>query len=133
MTRACDVCGVKYEAKRLASRFCSPACRKRHQRNPQSAAPVVLPVIGDPGAVDGPVLSATRADLHAAGRLGGPLGQAALLLAGRLDRSEREPGTSLAALVREHRAALAEAVRGAKRAVDPVDELRARRDSRRAG
>jgi hypothetical protein len=79
------------------------------------------------------VMAATEAELDSVGRLETPLGQAALVLAVRLEASHREPGTALAALVREHRAALAEAMRGARVAADPVDELRARRDRKRAG
>lgn len=131
MHRSCDFCGVEYEAKRAASRFCSAVCRKRNQRAPRQAA-VAAPVRLDLPPPGGSALTAaTNAELEAAGRAESALGRAALLLAARLDASEREPGTALAALIREHRAALAEAVRGAKAAADPVDELRARRDRKR--
>jgi hypothetical protein len=77
--------------------------------------------------------AATRAELDAAGRAGTSEGQKALLLARRLDDGVRDTGMGLAAVMRAHSAALAEAVRGAAVAADPVDELRARRDQKRAG
>lgn len=130
--RRCDVCNESYEAKRLNSRFCSAKCRKRNQRNPASppAPPTPLPAV----TVDeDSILTTTRAELEAAGRLGTPLGQVAVRLAARLDADLRESGMGVAAIVREHRATLAEAVKGAQAAADPVDELRERRDRRRAG
>jgi hypothetical protein len=75
----------------------------------------------------------TRAELKTAGRLGTSLGKVALKLAARLDADVRESGMGVAAIVREHSRVLAEAVKGAHIAADPVDELRARRDSKRAG
>ena len=134
MHRACDYCGAEYEAKHPSSRFCTAVCRKRNQRNPRPAPVATHPSVAnlpDPGGSG--LTDATRVELGAAGRLDSALGRAALLLAQRLDVSDREPGTALAALIREHRAALAEAVRGAKAAADPVDELRARRDRKRTG
>jgi hypothetical protein len=79
------------------------------------------------------LLAATLAELDAAERTGTALGQTALLLARRLDAAGREPGMGMAALARQYEATLAAAVKGAARAVDPVDELRERRDRRRAG
>jgi hypothetical protein len=71
--------------------------------------------------------------LDEAGRAGTSEGQKALLLARRLDDGVRDTGMGLAAVMRAHSAALAEAVRGATVAADPVDELRARRDQKRVG
>ncbi len=76
---------------------------------------------------------ATVAVLAAAGRTETPSGQSALALARRIDGSGQESGAGLASLVREHRAALADALRDvAVVAVDPVDELRAARERKRA-
>jgi hypothetical protein len=68
-----------------------------------------------------------------AGRLDTPLGQAAMLLSRRLDAAVREPGMGMAALVREHRVTLEEALKGAQSAASPLNELMARRDRKRAG
>lgn len=134
MHRACDFCSIEYEAKHPSSRFCTAVCRKRNQRSPRQPPAVAPPVLAELPAPGGTALTdATRAELTAAGRVDSALGRAALLLAQRLDASEREPGTALAALIREHRAARSEALRGAKAAADPVDELRARRDRKRTG
>lgn len=128
--RSCDVCGRTYDAKRPSSRFCGATCRKRHQRSPGVAAvpaPTVL------AAAPGGLHAATHAELEAADRLETALGAAALALASRVDSGSAEQGSAFAALVREHRAALAEALRGANPAANPLDELKARRDRKRAG
>jgi hypothetical protein len=92
---------------------------------PAAAAPAVVDV-------DGAVAVSTLAELEAAGRSGTALGQAALLLARRLDGSGRETGASVAALSRQHAAALAAVLAGAKSAPDALDELRTRRERKRA-
>jgi anti-sigma-K factor RskA len=71
---------------------------------------------------------ATLNELTEAGQVASASGQAALLLARRLDSQLTETGSSVAAMVREHRAALADALKGAKAEVNPLDELRARRE-----
>lgn len=129
----CDVCGEPFVAARENARFCSAKCRKRHSRNPDAGGPSVIsatPQVLDGG---GSIEEATRAQLDAVGRVGSPLGQIALLLARRLDENRRESGMGVAAVVREHTRVLADAVRGAAVAADPVDEVRERRDRKRAG
>jgi hypothetical protein len=79
------------------------------------------------------VEAATEAVLVAAGRAGSPEGQSALVLARRIDASAGETGGGLAALVKQHGATLADAVKGAGVAVSRLDELRARRERNRAG
>ena len=51
------------------------------------------------------------------------LGQAALLLARGLDAPSFDTGSSISALVREHRATLTAAVGAGTRAQDPLDQL----------
>ena len=75
---------------------------------------------------------ATADELAVAGRLNTAAGVSALLLAVRLDTTTADTGSSIAALVREHRAALAKAVEGAATIADPVDELRRLRDAKRS-
>jgi hypothetical protein len=82
---------------------------------------------------EGPVCAKSRATLEAAGRLDTWEGAVALQLAARLDAQVREGGMGVAAIVREHRASMEEALKGASVAADPLDELRERRDRRRAG
>ena len=81
----------------------------------------------------GSVANLTRSELETAGRLETALGQSALAIAVRIDAADTEAGSAMAALVREHRAALAEALKGAYAVANPLDELRARRDRKRAG
>lgn len=73
--------------------------------------------------------SATMAELAEVGRVDSPAGQCALVLAKRIDMGQ-ESGAGLAALVREHRAALAEAMQDRESGPSPVDMLRARRQAR---
>ena len=71
-----------------------------------------------------------RAELEGVGRLETSLGQAALVLAQRIE-GVRESGSAVASLTREMRATLVEATRGAKaqesRLESYRDELAARR------
>ena len=124
MKLTCESCRMQFEASRSSARFCSGRCRMRAQRT--SVSPPT-----DPGGLT----EATRAELEAAGRLRSASGAAAMLLAQRLDAPTPDTGAAIAALVREHRAAIADAVHIARVAGDPVeklrDELRARRESKR--
>lgn len=73
--------------------------------------------------------AATRATLDEAGRADSPAGVSALLLAAKLDLGG-DTGSAMAALAKQHLAALEEALKDAPRAEDRVDELRARRAKR---
>lgn len=131
MDRNCDVCKTVYMAKRPSSKYCSDRCRKRAQRGPsQPFAP--LAVVEFVAPAEGSLTAATLAELTEADRLNSSLGQAALLLARRLDGGGMDTGSSVAALVREHRATLADAVKDAKVAADPLDQLARRRVDRLA-
>lgn len=126
----CEACGSPFVAKRPDARFCRDACRKKASR---VAPPVVvgLPIADVPEG--GALTRATTAELDAAGRLESSAGAAALVLARRIDGSAADTGSAVAAMVREHRAALIEALRGAKAAEDPIDQLRQRREQKRSG
>ena len=129
MQRKCESCKRAYQATRPNSKFCGDTCRKRAQRSPKPAtmkqpkAPPVL-VVGL-GAV-------TARELEAADRLDTVLGQAALVLARRIE-SPMETGASIASMTKQLRETLADALKGAAQAADPLDEIRARRESKRAG
>jgi hypothetical protein len=132
--RSCEMCGGLFIASRASARFCGATCRKRHSRGGEvrpAARPESAPAIAAGPAES--IEAATRAELDAAGRATTSEGQKALLLARRLDDGVRDTGMGLAAVMRAHSAALAEAVKGAAVAADPVDELRARRDQKRVG
>lgn len=124
--RACEACGREFEAKRGNHRFCSATCRKRGKRG----ATVVALDGGD--VIVGGLEDATQRQLAAAGRESCPAGVNALLLARRLDQAG-DTGSAVAALSRQHLAALEAALEGAEPAGDPVDELRHRRERRLSG
>lgn len=119
MRKECEACGGEFEPENARHRFCSDTCRKRGSRG-ATVAPVR----------DGDTLeAATCQALEDAGREDTPAGVSAVLLARKLDMGG-DTGSSMAALAREHRAALEDALRGAEVVDDPVDELRDRRRKR---
>lgn len=135
MRKACAECGEEFEAKRKAATYCSGRCTKRAQRRPQPDSPPPTPLRPTGESAPSPtggVESATRAELERAGRDESAAGQSALALACRIDASSGETGSGVAALVREHRAVLAEALKDAETATDPIDELRTRRERKLA-
>ena len=75
--------------------------------------------------------SATLAELEAVGRVDHPAGQAALVLARRLDAG-MDTGSALAALAREHGARLEAATAGTKSQVSALDRARDELAKRRA-
>ena len=132
-SRNCDQCGKVYQAKRPSSRYCSDLCRKRAQRSPQ----ILMPLTAVPlvplfvPTLSGGTVEATRRELERAEMVESSLGQVVLILAGRLDAVTNDTGSSMAALAREHRAALAAALESGKVAESPLDELARRRRERR--
>ena len=128
MQRICESCKKPYQATRPNSKFCGDTCRKRAQRSPKKSPgkPVATPV------VSAGVAAAAARELEAADRLDTVLGQAALVLARRIE-SPMETGASIASMTKQLRETLADALKGAAQAADPLDEIRARRESKRAG
>jgi hypothetical protein len=72
----------------------------------------------------------TARELEDAGRLDTVFGQAALVLARRIE-SPMETGSSIASMTKQLRETMVDALKGAAVAADPLDEIRARRDSKR--
>lgn len=118
MHKVCVIDGREFEAKRAAAKYCSERCRKRAQRKPGAragAAVVSLVAPSSEPAGDGDLTAATRRRLTEADREQTEMGAAALMLASRLDRvGAVETGAGVAALMREWRATLAEAVKNAE-------------------
>ena len=83
-----------------------------------------------PPPVSAGTADAVRAELEAAGRSDTSLGRAAVVLAERVD-SGQDAGSGLAALVKQLSVTLGEALEGSA-AASPLDELRERRERRRA-
>lgn len=128
MTAKCAGCGKDFEAQRKTARFCGPTCRQRAHRRPDApAAPVQVITPAEPALV-----AATRKELEAAGRLETTLGQAALRLAEQMSDG-RDTGSAMAALSKELRAVMAEALADAPKVADSVDELSQRRIRKASG
>ena len=126
MQRTCDACGSVIEAQRSTRKYCNEACKKRGQRG-QKVVPLP-PLASDEAEFS--TVAETRAELEAAGRLRGHLAASALRLARRIDESTAVMG--YAPLVKELRAVMAEALKGALKADDAVDGLRDEIAERRA-
>lgn len=131
MDRICDACGAAYEAIRANARFCSDRCRKRTARQPKPLAemPTVTPEVAQ--LLVSQLSKIVTDELVAGGVLDTSPGQAALLLAQRMELGTTDTGSAVAAMSRELRSLMAEALGKTETAADPMDELKARRESRR--
>lgn len=128
--RSCSACGSPIPPQKGGGRprtkceTCSPPRKRDLKRR----APHKLVVVDTEPEAEAPaagdVESTTRAKLEAAELLDDPSGMAAIALARRIDRSVLDTGAGVAALVREHRAALADAMTRGKVAADPLERLR---------
>ena len=133
MTRECDQCGKPFEAKRSTAKYCGSTCRARRATGQppvklaSSAAVTPLPRPDERG----PIAAATRVMLTDCARESTPLGVLALHLAATID-DLFTPANAKAALAKSLRETLAEAVKGADVPDNPVDELRRKRDLKRA-
>lgn len=140
MQATCARCAQTFSTSSRRARFCSPKCRTQATRARAKGEAETLAVPAKPKrtrkpkaeAVPTGALGAVVAELQAAGRLDSSAGQAAVALARRIDDGA-ESSAGLAALTREMRAAMAEALSRAEATGDALDELRARREARRAG
>lgn len=132
--RSCSVCGkplppiVGQGRPRTKCVTCSPVRKSNAARTPHKARELPAPIV--PEVPVGSLLTATRARLEALGLLDDPSGVAAMALAQRVDAGA-DSGASMAALVRQHAASMADAAGHAAVADDPLDELARRRDEKR--
>ena len=142
MLITCATCSSDFEARSSRARFCSSKCRTAaHYRRTKLGAPEAInppPAKAKrtrkskPGESPTGTLAAVIAELTEAGRLQTSAGQAAIALATRIDAGA-ESSAGLAALTREMSARMAEATANVAQAGDALDELRAKREARRAG
>lgn len=123
-------CGKTFEATNPRAKYCSSTCRSRGNR----AGVDVVELRPAPGTepATSTLVDVTRRELETADALDSVLGQQALALAERIT-SPHSTSASVASLVKEMRAVMAEATAHVKVASDPLDELRARRDRKRTG
>lgn len=134
MQRNCDECGTAYQAQRATSRFCSTRCRTRQTRKRQAGESITAPisrpqVVALDVTATGALTDATRAEL-------GDLAETAdgillLILAARID-AVPETSPALATLSKEFAARKSDVMSRVSRVADPMDELKARRERRRA-
>lgn len=131
MQKVCTRCGEQFAAARKDVRYCSKRCRNSASRDRVAGKPDVLPDLPAVMPVVSGNFGAALAELTAAGREDSSAGQAALTIARRMDEGA-ESSAGLAALSRELRAAMAEALSRVESSGDALDDLRARREARRA-
>jgi hypothetical protein len=133
--RHCDTCGKSYEAKRQTSRYCTAVCRTKASRAGVAAPRQSATVVPLPSRDEG-LAERTETTLRDAARLGTWQGQAALAVAKRIETARMDTGSAYAALHRELRSAMAEALKGVDAPQSAVqkhrDELAARRAKRQA-
>lgn len=126
MERTCEGCGVRYVAKTKRSRFHSPKCAERSRKRRKRAAGDVVPI--DAGQIPS-VVAMTREVLVEADRVNTPAGANALRLAAKLDAGG-DTGSAMAALSKQHLAALEVATADVEREGDVVRDLEERRARR---
>lgn len=145
MQKECAHCTGRFTAKRASAKYCSDRCRQRAKRAPQQAperlagaALIVLPTppptAPSTGEDEDGLVATTERELREADRLNTSAGQAAMFLARVLETAgAMQTGSSIASLIREHRAALSKALDGALKTESPLEQLRRARQERRAG
>lgn len=141
MTATCGSCGREFETKRASAKFCGDACRKRAQRAPggrQAAAqerPAAKPAAPPRAAPvpSGQLVVRTTEALVKVDRLDTYAGQQAIALAQRIE-SPFETGQAVSSLSKELSRVMDEILSSAAAGgTNPIDELRRRRDAKRAG
>lgn len=134
MDRSCAGCGLSLASSRADAVYCGDTCKKRAQRAQRAAKRLdIAPERGvtlDSG-VEAPLVVSVRSALAEADREASVAGQVALELAVRV-ANRKELGSSVASLAKQLRETMAEALAGVAQAADPLDEIRARRDAKRA-
>lgn len=133
MQRNCIQCGKPFEGQRVTAKYCSATCRVYRSRSgPPPARPAVTVQVVSDRPVSG-LFDSVHAELEVLGKVDTVDGQHALELANRIVSA---PGmnTGVAALSKELSRVLGEVRGGSSAVLNPLDELKARRDAkRRAG
>jgi hypothetical protein len=130
--RKCVVCPRTFEAKRPHAKYCGQTCKKRAQRLPVNVTPITARATASQNIDQEDLVAAVKAELAAAGCDGSSLGALAMSVARRMT-NQFDTGSAFAALSKELRLVMAQAMASATPAADPLDELRARRDRKRRG
>lgn len=131
----CSACSKPFEAQRSTARFCGATCRKRGNRDASATveqAPASLTPVAPIPAKEPQLVTVTRRELEAAGKLDSVIGQQAMRLAEKLC-SGFDTGSATAAVSKEFRAVMAEALADVAKKADDLDELAARRLQKASG
>jgi len=133
----CATCGTTFGAQRKTAQYCSTKCRvqavRARARAAESDVPTVQPrrdgarlVALEPKAhaADG-LVATTERTLAAANRLDTYHGVVAMYQARLLDSGVQDTMSSMAAMYKEYKATMAEALEGAQVASNPLTEIRA--------
>lgn len=133
MKRTCQDCAKDFDTRSSRQKFCSDQCRMRaHYKRSTGQKVVALPSVAVQNVAPSDLVEVVRAELVKGRRETTPMGVLCLVLASQIAAGVESP-SGLAQLSRELSARLAEALQFAEVAVDPIDELRARREARSAG
>lgn len=137
--KKCDFCSKPLTSPNSRAKFCDAKCRRRaHTARTGENGPVKVPKLtAVPSGVEVPasgIVAAVVEALELAGRTDSPAGQAAIVLAKRIAfgaDSPTETSSGLAALSRELRATMADALTNAESLMDPLEKIRHERGKRR--
>lgn len=130
--RTCLACGTTIDGATARRKYCDDKCKRRYHRGSRATndpEPKKKPAT-DAGGIKS-TEAATLVTLAEAGQLGTPGGQAALVLARRIDASDRDTGAGLASMVKQLEASIAQLTAGTSVPDDPLDELTRRREEKR--
>lgn len=133
---SCAACGEKIEGRTARAKYCSERCKRRFHRGARASTPSRTKTQSEAKSQDdgrGAIESTEAATLMAlseAKKLGTPGGQAALVLARRIDRSHVDTGAGLASMVKRLQETVAELLADVQADDDPVDELTRRREEK---
>jgi len=151
MERKCLCCAKEIVSSNARKKFCSDTCRKRYQRSHVKSelanADIEIPKgvgkdfaqalfggFGNTVEIDNSdpdsLYSYTLKTLTEADVLNTPNAQIALKLASRIDHAVADTGSAYAALCRELSTRLDAALQVAKVELNPIDELRVKREQR---
>lgn len=121
--RRCNQCDRPYQARRSTSKYCTEKCRNDAKTKPAATTLRVAAA----GPVGGRVAEMVERELAKVQRVETVAGQAALVLARRLDTGYLDTGSGLTALAKQLESTMATALAGAPKAPDFIDELEQRR------
>ena len=126
----CVACGGELTGRQR--KYCSDQCRKRYSRGARASAGAREHKDDRAAGPEGiqSTEAATMIALAEAGKLGTPGGQAAMVLARRIDASHQDTGAGLASMVKRLQETIAEVTADAKVEHDPLDEFTRRREEK---